>query len=113
MPAPLSLVKPRAETPIVPLDRSLLAVVERAVDEVQAYELADGIWCLRLPVPYPLPKSVNAVLLDAADGKIPIDTGNLVGLGLPGLERGLELAGSGSARSRPCSAPTCIPTTPS
>lgn len=79
----------------MPLDRSLFAVVERTVDEVQAYELAEGVWCLRLPVPYPLPKSVNAVLLDAADGKILVDTGNLVGLGLPGLERGLELAGSG------------------
>jgi glyoxylase-like metal-dependent hydrolase (beta-lactamase superfamily II) len=86
---------PRAEAPTVPLDRSLLEVVERGVDEVQAYELADGVWCLRLPVPYPLPKSVNAVLLDAVDGKVLIDTGNLVGLGLPGLERGLELAGSG------------------
>lgn len=79
----------------MPLDRSLLAVVERSVEEVQAYELAEGVWCLRLPVPYPLPKSVNAVLLDAADGKILIDTGNLVGLGMAGLERGLELAGSG------------------
>ncbi len=81
--------------PIVPLDRSLLAVVERSVDEVQAYELGEGVWCLRLPVPYPLPRSVNAVLLDAVDGKILVDTGNLVGLGMAGLERGLELAGSG------------------
>jgi glyoxylase-like metal-dependent hydrolase (beta-lactamase superfamily II) len=79
---------------VAELDIDLLRAVDRRLDDVRAHRLADGVWCLQLTLPYPLPKSVNAVLLDTDDGKLLVDSGNLVGLGWPGLERALELAGS-------------------
>jgi glyoxylase-like metal-dependent hydrolase (beta-lactamase superfamily II) len=89
----MSSTEVRTPAPM-PLDRSLLEVVARDLGEAKAYDMAPGVWCLRLPVPYPTPRSVNAVLLDAADGKVLVDSGNLVGIGLPALEHALALAGS-------------------
>jgi glyoxylase-like metal-dependent hydrolase (beta-lactamase superfamily II) len=85
-----------AEWGAVPLDGGLLQTVDRELDLVRAVEIATGVWCLRLPTPYRAPRSVNVVLLDRADGgKVLVDTGNRVGLGIAGLERGLALASSG------------------
>ena len=85
-----------AEWGVVPLDRGLLQTVDRELDLVRAVEIATGVWCLRLPTPYRTPRSVNAVLLDRVDGgKILVDTGNRIGLGMAGLERALALASSG------------------
>ena len=83
-----------SEATVADLDANLLRVIDRDLADVRAHHLADGVWCLQLTLPYPLPKSVNAVLLDTEDGKLLVDSGNLVGLGWPGLERALELAGS-------------------
>jgi glyoxylase-like metal-dependent hydrolase (beta-lactamase superfamily II) len=85
---------PTEANTVTDLDADLLRAIDRDLDDVRAYHLADGVWCLQLTLPYPRPKSVNAVLLDTSDGKLLVDCGNLVGLGWPGLERALALADS-------------------
>ncbi|HWH19833.1 MAG TPA: MBL fold metallo-hydrolase [Solirubrobacterales bacterium] len=79
---------------VADLDECLLRAIDRDLDEVRVHHLADGVCCLQLTLPYARPKSVNAVLLDTEDGKLLVDCGNLIGLGWPGLERALALAGS-------------------
>lgn len=84
--------------PAVPLDRGRLAVVWRGPEAARADRLADGVWCLRLPLPYPSPRSVNAYLLDTADSQLLVDCGTGVGAGWDGLSRALSLAGSAPDR---------------
>jgi glyoxylase-like metal-dependent hydrolase (beta-lactamase superfamily II) len=68
-----------------------LAPVWRGVEQVRASELADGLWCLRLPVPYTAMPSVNAYLLD---GHTLVDCGTSLEPGWEALEHGLSLAGA-------------------
>jgi glyoxylase-like metal-dependent hydrolase (beta-lactamase superfamily II) len=82
----------------VPMDPTLLDVVWREAGDARAQELAEGIWCLRVPLPYAVPRWVNAYLLDADDGQLLVDCGTHVGIGWDGLERALSLAGSAPER---------------
>jgi glyoxylase-like metal-dependent hydrolase (beta-lactamase superfamily II) len=68
-----------------------LAPVWRGVEQVRASELAEGLWCLRLPVPYTAMPSVNAYLLD---GHTLVDCGTSLEPGWEALEHGLSLAGA-------------------
>lgn len=82
-----------ARTPS-PLDPRLLVAVDRDVADARADRIADGMWGLRLPLPYALPRSVNAFLLDTNEGGLLIDCGTTIGVGWDGLVRALALAGS-------------------
>jgi glyoxylase-like metal-dependent hydrolase (beta-lactamase superfamily II) len=73
------------------LDPRLLAPRERGTELVRADELADGLWSLRLPLPYPRTRSVNAYLLD---GHTLLDCGSAVGTGWEALEEALRRAGT-------------------
>jgi glyoxylase-like metal-dependent hydrolase (beta-lactamase superfamily II) len=68
-----------------------LAPVWRGVEQVRASQLAEGLWCLRLPVPYTAMPSVNAYLLD---GHTLVDCGTSLAPGWEALEHGLALAGA-------------------
>jgi glyoxylase-like metal-dependent hydrolase (beta-lactamase superfamily II) len=67
--------------------------VPRPPDDARAYPLADGVWLLRLPLSYPVAPSVNAYLLECADGYLLVDCGSSLEAGWAGLERALALAG--------------------
>jgi glyoxylase-like metal-dependent hydrolase (beta-lactamase superfamily II) len=71
-----------------------LRPVPRGVELVRASELADGLWYLRLPLPYAAMPSVNAYLLELEDGLCLIDCGTSLEPGWEALERGLGLAGA-------------------
>jgi glyoxylase-like metal-dependent hydrolase (beta-lactamase superfamily II) len=72
-----------------------LAPVWRGVEQVRAQKLAEGFWCLRLPVPYTAMPSVNAYLLALRDGGYClVDCGSGLAPGREALERGLALAGA-------------------
>jgi glyoxylase-like metal-dependent hydrolase (beta-lactamase superfamily II) len=59
-----------------------------------ATSLADGIWALRLPLPYPVVTSVNAYLLERAHGgHVLVDCGSSLEGGWEGLVGALEAAG--------------------
>jgi glyoxylase-like metal-dependent hydrolase (beta-lactamase superfamily II) len=77
-----------------------LRPVYRGVDLVRADQLADGLWCLRLPLPYSVMPSVNAYLLSTPDGLCLVDCGTSLAPGWEALERGLELAGARPADLR-------------
>jgi glyoxylase-like metal-dependent hydrolase (beta-lactamase superfamily II) len=47
-----------------------------APDRARAFELAPGIWQLRLPLPWPAIPHVNAYLLEGADGPVLVDCGS-------------------------------------
>jgi glyoxylase-like metal-dependent hydrolase (beta-lactamase superfamily II) len=66
--------------------------VRRATD-ARAYELADGLWCLRLPLRFVAPRSVNAYLIPLADGYCLVDCGTSLEPGWSALEHALDLAG--------------------
>jgi glyoxylase-like metal-dependent hydrolase (beta-lactamase superfamily II) len=66
--------------------------VRRATD-ARAYELAEGLWCLRLPLRFVAPRSVNAYLIPLADGYCLIDCGTSLEPGWRALETALNLAG--------------------
>jgi glyoxylase-like metal-dependent hydrolase (beta-lactamase superfamily II) len=58
------------------------------------HTLADGLWCLRLPLPYSVMPSVNAYLLALDDGFCLVDCGTSLDPGWSALEHGLSLAGA-------------------
>ena len=66
--------------------------VRRATD-ARAYELADGLWCLRLPLRFVAPRSVNAYLFALADGYCLVDCGTSLEPGWSALEYAFGLAG--------------------
>lgn len=80
------------------MDRSLLSIVERETADASADLIADGLWCLRLPLPYALPRTVNVFLFDTADGQLLVDCGTNVGVGWDGLAHALSLANSEPSR---------------
>jgi glyoxylase-like metal-dependent hydrolase (beta-lactamase superfamily II) len=67
----------------------LIRPVPRAADDVEVETIAEGLWCLRLPLPYPRPTSVNAFVLDRADGVCLVDCGTSLDPGWDALELGL------------------------
>ena len=69
--------------------------VRRATD-ARAYELAEGLWCLRLPLRFVAPRSVNAYLIPLSDGYCLVDCGTSLEPGWGALECALDLAGVGS-----------------
>lgn len=78
----------------VPLDLRLLAPLPREVAEVRADRLLDGLWCLRIPLPYDRPRFVNCYLLETDDGQLLVDCGPAAGVAWPGLAHALALAGA-------------------
>jgi glyoxylase-like metal-dependent hydrolase (beta-lactamase superfamily II) len=76
----------------VPLDRRLIAPRPRGAELARADAVGDGLWCLRLPLPYPSTRSVNCYLLATGDGWTLVDCGSAVGAGWAALERALALA---------------------
>jgi glyoxylase-like metal-dependent hydrolase (beta-lactamase superfamily II) len=72
-----------------------LRPVWRGVDRVRADRLSEGLWCLRLPLPYSVMPSVNAYLLELDDGYCLVDCGTSLEPGWEALERALNLAGAG------------------
>ncbi|HUA72305.1 MAG TPA: MBL fold metallo-hydrolase [Solirubrobacteraceae bacterium] len=66
--------------------------VRRATD-ARAYELADEFWCLRLPLRFVAPRSVNAYLIPLAGGYCLVDCGTSLDPGWSALEYALGLAG--------------------
>jgi glyoxylase-like metal-dependent hydrolase (beta-lactamase superfamily II) len=67
--------------------------VERGPEDARAYAVAEGLWHLRLPIPYAAAPSANAYLLVADDGHVLVDCGSSLPPGLAGLEAALALAG--------------------
>ena len=67
--------------------------IRRATD-ARASKLADGFWCLRLPLRFIAPRSVNAYLISLADGYCLVDCGTSLEPGWSALEYGLGLAGA-------------------
>jgi glyoxylase-like metal-dependent hydrolase (beta-lactamase superfamily II) len=45
-------------------------------DRARAFELAPGVWQLRLPLPWPLIPHVNAYLIESSDGPMLVDCGS-------------------------------------
>src|SRR5215218_9361990 len=82
----------RADAP-APLDPSLCLPIPRRADEARAYRVADGLWALRLPVPFRQTPSVTCHLLAVRDGWLLVDCGPSAGPGWAALERALRLAG--------------------
>lgn len=83
-----------AVTEPVPLDRRLVAPRSRGAEQTTADEVADGLWCLRLPLAYPRTRSVNCYLVAGRGGGWTlVDCGSAVGAGWDALARALQLAG--------------------
>jgi glyoxylase-like metal-dependent hydrolase (beta-lactamase superfamily II) len=59
-----------------------------------ARELGAGVWALRLPLAYPVVKSVNAYLLEAEGGHVLVDCGSSLGDGWDHLVDALAAAGA-------------------
>jgi glyoxylase-like metal-dependent hydrolase (beta-lactamase superfamily II) len=74
-----------------------LAPAVRRPEEARAEELAAGIWRLDLPLPYP-PGTVNAYLLEAAEGWVLVDCGSGLAPGWDALEHALGQAGVEAAQ---------------
>ncbi len=72
----------------------------RAAGASRAHRVADGLWCLRLPLPYLSPAFVNCYLVELDEGWLLIDCGSDVGAGWPALEHALGLAGVASSDIR-------------
>lgn len=70
-----------------------IPAVPRSPNEARARELADGLRALRLPLPYPVTRAVNAYLLELDDGWCLVDCGTSLPPGWAALERALALAG--------------------
>lgn len=77
---------------LAPARREGWPAVARVPSSARAHELADGLWCLRLPLPYASPAFVNCYLVALAEGWWLIDCGSDVGSGARGLEHALRLA---------------------
>ena len=56
--------------------------------------MADGLWCLRLPLRFVAPRSVNAYLIALCDGYCLVDCGTSLEPGWSALEYALDLAGT-------------------
>jgi glyoxylase-like metal-dependent hydrolase (beta-lactamase superfamily II) len=82
-----------AEAVPVPLVPALVAPLPRAPEDARADRLDEGVWCLRLPLPYRYTRSVNCFLLADADGWTLLDCGSAVGHGWEALLHGLAAAG--------------------
>lgn len=83
-----------AITAAVALDVGRNAPVVRPLSDVRAYELAPGLWSLRLPLAYRATASVNCFLLAEGDGSFTlVDCGSHVGHGGGALLAALDLAG--------------------
>ena len=86
----------RAGTPgvVVALDAALCDPVPCDPADARATLVAEWLWCLRLPLPYPGTRSVNAFLQRRRDGWTLFDCGSAAGAGWAALERALGLAGA-------------------
>lgn len=65
----------------------------RAASAASAHAITDGLWCLRVPLPYASPPFVNCYLVALDAGWWLIDTGSDLGAGLAALEHALAQAG--------------------
>jgi glyoxylase-like metal-dependent hydrolase (beta-lactamase superfamily II) len=74
-------------------------VIRRATD-ARASELAEGLWCLRLPLRFVAPRSVNAYLISLSDGYCLIDCGTSLEPGWSALEYALHLIGAAPEQLR-------------
>jgi glyoxylase-like metal-dependent hydrolase (beta-lactamase superfamily II) len=74
-------------------------IVRRATD-ARASEVADGLWCLRLPLRFIAPRSVNAYLIPLSDGYCLVDCGTSLEPGWSALEYALDLAGAAPEQLR-------------
>jgi glyoxylase-like metal-dependent hydrolase (beta-lactamase superfamily II) len=79
-------------TELAALTREGLWRVERRPQEATAERVADGVWWLDLPLPYP-PGTVNAYLLEADAGWLLVDCGCGLAPGWDALNHALALAG--------------------
>jgi glyoxylase-like metal-dependent hydrolase (beta-lactamase superfamily II) len=79
---------------VVPLDAALCYPVPCDPADARATLVAEWLWCLRLPLPYPGTRSVNAFLQRRRDGWTLFDCGSAAGAGWAALERALGLAGA-------------------
>jgi glyoxylase-like metal-dependent hydrolase (beta-lactamase superfamily II) len=68
-------------------------IVRRATD-ARASEVAEGLWCLRLPLRFIAPRSVNAYLIPLSDGYCLVDCGTSLEPAWSALEYALGLAGA-------------------
>ena len=66
--------------------------VPRKASEARAIEVVEGLWCLRLPLPYPAPATVNCYLIDQGDGFCLVDCGTSLDPGWRALENALARA---------------------
>lgn len=66
----------------------------RRATDARASELADGLWCLRLPLRFVAPRSVNAYLIALGDGYCLVDCGTSLEPGWSALVHALDLAGA-------------------
>jgi glyoxylase-like metal-dependent hydrolase (beta-lactamase superfamily II) len=82
--------RPAAPGTVVALDAALCDPVPCDPADARAKLVGDGLWCLRLPLPYPGTSSVNAYLR----GTTLFDCGSAAGAGWAALERALSLAGA-------------------
>lgn len=72
----------------------------RRASDARAYRLADGLWCLRLPLRFVAPRSVNAYLIAIAGGYCLVDCGTSLDPGFSALEYALDLAGAAAEQLR-------------
>ena len=65
----------------------------RHATDARASQLAEGLWCLRLPLHFVAPRSVNTYLIALADGYCLVDCGTSLEPGWEALEYALAEAG--------------------
>lgn len=74
--------------------------VPRAPEDARAFALAPGVWSLILPLPYPGIRSVNAYLLELAEGVALIDCGSSLKPGWDALRHAVAETGHDVAEIR-------------
>jgi len=70
-----------------------IRLFDRPAEETRAFPIADGLWQLRLPVPYYPDVTVNAFLLSKGDGWCLVDCGSSLPPGWDGLVHAIAQAG--------------------
>src|SRR5215211_6489808 len=76
-----------------PLDPSLCLPVHRRPGEARAIQVTDGLWALRLPVPFRQTRWVTCHLLEVRGGWLLVDCGPSTGPGWAALAHALAQAG--------------------
>jgi glyoxylase-like metal-dependent hydrolase (beta-lactamase superfamily II) len=70
-----------------------IRLFDRPAEETRAFAIADGMWQLRLPVPYYPDVTVNAFLLRRGEGWCLVDCGSSLAPGWDGLVHAIGQAG--------------------